>query len=164
MATDSNDIERLAEIAALDLTSPEVDNLLQEIAARAAQEIGLPISLVSIVLDEAQYFAALHGVAGWMAEARGTPIEWSFCAHAVRSGQPFIVEDAEQEPLVQENPLVKYDGIRCYAGIPLRSSRGYALGTLCVIGKEPRTFTEEEVETLHGLAAEAVARIEARRH
>ena len=157
------DPERLAEIAALDLVSASADAILQETAAEAAARLGLPISLVTVVLDEAQYFAAHHGLEGWLAEARGTPVEWSFCAHAVRCGAPFVVEDATRHPLVRENPLVTEDGIRCYAGIPLVTSRGHVLGTLCVVGKEARTFTEDEMAALRELAAKAVARIESRR-
>lgn len=157
------DLSRLQEIADLRLTSPEVDAILQEVAAEAARALGLPISLVSVVLDEAQFFAAAHGLDGWMAAARGTPVEWSFCANAVRSGEPFVVEDAHVHPVVRDNPLVTEGGIRCYAGIPLVSSRGYALGTLCVIGTERRTFGTEELDLLRSLARTAIARIEQRR-
>lgn len=157
------DRDRLEEIAALDLTSPEVDRILDEIATRAAQLLGLPISLVSVVLDEAQYFAASHGLSGWLQQTRGTPVEWAFCAHAVSSGTPFIVEDATRHEAVQDNPLVTREGIRCYAGIPLISRRGHALGTLCVIGTEPRPFSESDIALLRQLANEAVQRIESRR-
>lgn len=155
--------ERLAEIARLDLTSPETDAILQQIAEQAAGELGLPISLVSVVLDQAQYFAAMHGLDGWLRRARGTPVEWAFCANAVRSGEAFIVEDATTHPAVKDNPLVSMDGIRCYAGIPLISSGGHALGTLCVIGNEPRGFSDAQIARLRELAALAVERIESRR-
>lgn len=157
------DRERLQEIADLDLTSPEVDGILQGIAADAAGRLGLPIGLVSIVLDEAQYFAAAHGLQGWLSETRGTPVEWSFCANAVRSGEPFVVEDAQLHPLVRDNPLVTEDGIRCYAGIPLVTSRGNTVGTLCVIGTEARSFSPEDIEMLRSMARTAVERIESRR-
>lgn len=157
------DPERLEEIAALRLASPETDAILQQAVDEAAARLRLPIGLVSIVLDEAQFFAAHTGLEGWIAEARGTPIEWSFCANAVRSGEPFVVEDAATHPAVKDIPLVRLDGIRCYAGIPLVTSRGHTVGTLCVIGYEARSFGEEEMEALRALAARAVERIEARR-
>jgi GAF domain-containing protein len=119
--------------------------------------------MVTVVLDQAQFFAAHHGLDGWQLETRGTPVEWSFCALAVASGEPFVVEDATTHPLTRDNPLVAHEGIRCYAGIPLVSSRGHALGTLCVIGKEPRTFSDAELETLRTLSEQAVRRIEERR-
>jgi GAF domain-containing protein len=157
------DPARLAEIAALGLTAAEVDEALQQTVDEAAAALSLPTALVSIVMGEAQYFAAHHGLTGWLQEARGTPIEWSFCANAVRTGEPFVVEDATAHPLVKDIPLVHLDDVRCYAGIPLVTSTGHALGTLCVIGTEPRSFTEQDLDVLRALAEKAIARIEARR-
>jgi len=155
--------ERLEEIARLGLLEPGTEALLNDVAAEAAGRLGLPLSLVSIVLDDAQHFAASHGLSGWLARTKGSPVEWSFCAHAVEREEPFVVEDAERHPLVRDNPLVPDIGIRCYAGVPLITHRGHALGTLCVIGTEARTFSVEELDVLHGLAEEVVRRLEARR-
>ena len=157
------DPARLAEIAALGLTAPEVDAILQQTVEEAAVALHLPTALVSVVMGEAQYFAAEHGLTGWMAEAHGTPVEWSFCANAVQSGEPFVVEDATVHPLVKDNPLVRLENLRCYAGIPLITANGHTLGTLCVIGYEARSFTEAELDVLRGLAKKAIERIEARR-
>ena len=77
--------------------------------------------------------------------------------------EPFVVEDATTHPLVKDIPLVHLDGVRCYAGIPLVTSRGHTVGTLCVIGHEARTFGEDEIQMLRGLARRAMERIEARR-
>jgi GAF domain-containing protein len=158
------DEARLAEIAALDLLSDEVDPILQEVAARAAARLGLPVSLVSVVLDEALHVAGSHGIDGlWLGETRGHPVEWSFCATSVRTRDAFVVPNAPEHPEHRTNPLVVQDGVRCYAGVPLISSRGFVLGNLCVVGLEEREFSEEDVAALRALAAEAVARIEARR-
>ncbi|HEX5869091.1 MAG TPA: GAF domain-containing protein [Longimicrobium sp.] len=157
------DPARLAEIAALGLTAPEVDAILQQTVDEASAALNLPTALVSVVMGEAQYFAAQHGLTGWMAEAHGTPVEWSFCANAVQSGEPFVVEDATEHPLTKDNPLVTFEDVRCYAGIPLVTANGHTLGTLCVIGNEPRSFTEAELDLLRGLAKKAMARIEERR-
>jgi GAF domain-containing protein len=157
------DNARLAEIAALGLTSAEVDDVLQRTVEEASARLGLPTAMVSIVMDEAQWFAAHTGLPAWMAEARGTPIEWSFCANAVRTNEPFVVEDATTHPLVKHIPIVPLDNIRCYAGIPLVTATGQTLGTLCVIGTEPRSFSEAELDTLRGLANQAMDRIEERR-
>lgn len=158
------DAERLAEIVELDLLSDEVDPILQELASRAAAGLGLPVSLISVVLDEALHVAGSHGIDGlWLGETRGHPVEWSFCATSVRTRDAFVVEDAATHPYHATNPLVTQDGVRCYAGVPLISSRGYVLGNLCVVGLEQRTFSEDDLATLRTLAAEAVARIEQRR-
>ena len=158
------DEERLRDIVELDLLSPDVDPLLQDIAAEAAARLGLPVSLISVVLDEALHVAGFHGPEGlWLDETRGHPVEWSFCATSVRTRDAFVVENAQVHPYHRTNPLVTQDGVRCYAGVPLISSRGYVLGNLCVVGLEERHFTDAEVTVLRDLAAEAVRRIEQRR-
>ncbi|HET7747521.1 MAG TPA: GAF domain-containing protein [Vicinamibacteria bacterium] len=157
------DEDRLQEIADLHLTDTREDPELVAIARGAAESLHLPIGIVSIVLDDAQYFVAAHGLEGWVARVRGTPVEWSFCANAVRSGEPFVVEDARSHPAVKDSPMVEVQGIGCYAGIPLRTSRGQVLGTLCVAGTERRAFRPEDISALRALAERALARIEERR-
>lgn len=157
------DVERLREIAELDLFNPEVSGLLSDLAQEAAEKTGLPLGMVNIVLDEAQFIAANYGVGGWIGDVQGTPVEWAFCRFAVRDRDAFVVEDAHEHEKVKENPLVTQDGLRCYAGIPLVTSRGHAIGSFCVAGTESRHFEEEDMVVLRELAAEAVRRIEARR-
>ena len=158
------DEARLQEIADLDLLSPAVDPILKDLAAKAAERLGLPVSLISVVLDEALHVAAFQGPEGlWLEETRGHPVEWSFCATSVRTREPFVVEDAPAHPYHATNPLVTQDGVRCYAGVPLISSRGHVLGNLCVVGLEAREFSDGDVTILRALAAEAVYRIELRR-
>jgi GAF domain-containing protein len=159
-----HDVARLQEIADLGLLSPDIDPILQDIASRAAARLQMPVSLVSVVLDEALHVAGSHGIDGlWLGETRGHPVEWSFCATSVRTRDAFVVESATEHPEHRVNPLVTQDGVRCYAGVPLISSRGHVLGNLCVVGLEERTFAEAEMTALRELAVEAVARIEARR-
>lgn len=157
------DIERLVAISAFDLYSEEVRVSLSRFARRGAEQLHLPIALVSIVLDRAQYVAGTYGVDGWIADADGTPVEWSFCANAVRDRAPYVVEDAESDEQQHDNPLVTHDGIRCYAGAPLITSGGHVLGAYCVIGQQPRRFEPGEIELLNSLAAQVVAEIESHR-
>jgi len=159
-----HDEARLQEIADLDLLSPDVDPILNDLAAEAAARLGLPVSLISVVLDEALHVAAFQGPDGlWLSETRGHPVEWSFCATSVRTREPFVVENAPAHPDHGTNPLVTQDGVRCYAGVPLISRRGHVLGNLCVVGLEEREFSEAHVAVLRALADEAVRRIELRR-
>ncbi|HEX6370938.1 MAG TPA: GAF domain-containing protein [Longimicrobium sp.] len=158
------DEARLREIIDLDLLAPDVDPLLADIAASAAERLGLPVSLISVVLDEALHVAGFHGPEGlWLDETRGHPVEWSFCATSVRTRDAFVVENAETHPDHSTNPLVTQDGVRCYAGVPMISSRGYVLGNLCVVGLEQRPFSQADVAVLRDLADEAVRRLEQRR-
>jgi GAF domain-containing protein len=123
----------------------------------------LKASFDLVVLDEAQHFAAQHGLSGWLAEAGGTPVEWSFCQHTVAGKTSFVVNDTQADALVKDSPLVTQDGVRCYAGMPLITSRGHAVGALCVAGVEAREFTASDLATLQRYTAEATRRIETRR-
>ena len=155
-----DDLERLTELASLALSGEETRLALDAITAKTALEFGVPISLVSIVLDSAQYFAGATGLGGWLAETRGTPVEWAFCSNVVKGADPFLVEDASSDERVSSNPLVTQDGIRCYLGVPLHTSQGNRLGSLCVIGTAPRKFSQAEVERLRELALEVVVVLE----
>ena len=157
------DPERLQEIFDLDLTSSELDEQIQQLLEELAAEMNLPIALVSIVLGEAQYFLGMHGLDGWLKEVRGTPLEWSFCKNIVLSDKAFVVEDASEHHAVKDNPLVTLEGIRCYAGVPLRTSNGHVLGSLCVIGDQDRTFQAQELTRLEELATAVIQTLEARR-
>lgn len=156
------DLDRLREIAELDLDSPEVDEILESIIREAAEHLDLPIGVVSIVLDEAQYFKAMFGVDGWVGASRGTPVEWSFCRNVVINKSEFVVENALEDETMKDSPLVHNEGIRCYAGIPMVTSRGNVVGSFCVKGREERHFSERDLEALRGYAARAMAHIELR--
>ncbi|MGD0810362.1 MAG: GAF domain-containing protein [Acidimicrobiales bacterium] len=156
-------MERLVEISNYDLFSTEVRTTLDDFARRAAERFGLPTAMISIVLDTAQYWAGMHGVDGWKAEAQGTPVEWAFCANVVRTGHSYVVENAEIDELQRDNPLVTEDGQRCYAGAPLITPSGHVLGACCVVGNEPRTFTPAEIDELAAMADEVVAELEQHR-
>jgi GAF domain-containing protein len=158
-----DDGARLQEIADLGLNGSGIDRILSEIAAEAARHFGLPVALVSIVLDRAQHFRGSHGLDGWMATTGGTPAEWSFCQHVVRNSQPFVVEDAQNHPLMQDSPLVGIEGVRCYAGVPLVTFRGHVIGSFCVQGPEARSFTKYDLAQLQRYAKRAITRIEQRR-
>ena len=153
---------RLQEIARLRLHQDKFDEVLNFYVEQAAKVFDLPIALVSIVLDEVQFFVASYGVNGWLSAVSETPVEWSFCANSVKTKEPFVVEDALSTDLVKDNPLVTADKIRCYAGAPLITSNGEVLGNLCVIGQKARTFDEAEISLLKKLAERAMQRLEDR--
>jgi GAF domain-containing protein len=161
-ATAVYDAERLAEIARLGLDTPEPDPVLAEAVHAAAAAVGLPIGMVTVVLDEAQFFLASEGLEGWLSETQGTPIEWSFCRFPVAERAPFVVDDAATHARTRDNPLVKLEGLRCYAGVPLMTSHGAAVGTLCVAGRDPHAFSPEDVARLRALADRVMAHLEAR--
>ena len=155
------DEERITEIARLRLHDDQVDEILDEYSRKAAGEFDLPIGVVSIVMDDVQKFVASHGLEGWIEEVKGTPVEWAFCANSVKSGKEFIVEDSE-ESIMRDTPLVKMDGVKCYAGVPLITKNDHIVGNFCVIGDEARSFTQREVERLKEYARLVMERIESR--
>lgn len=77
--------------------------------------------------------------------ARQTPLTHSFCQHAVLSGEPVIVHDARQHPVLKDNPAVPL-GVVAYAGIPLVTPDGLVLGSFCAIDTKPREWTPEQIE------------------
>lgn len=163
MSLDDRELARLREVAALNLGDTINDARLDALVSQAARELDASIAAISVVLDAAQYFIASHGLGDWVAAAKGTPGEWAFCRHAVDSREPFVVDDAGNHVLVRDNPLVRVDGIRSYLGVPLISKADEAIGTLCVLGLETRSFSTNDVEKLRALASEVLDLLEARR-
>ena len=153
----------LEALAAYDLDDPRLRARLDALAARTAARLGRPIALVSVVLDSAQVLAGQAGLDGWLAEVRGTPVEWSFCANAVVGGRPYVVADAVRDAVQHDNPLVTEDGVASYAGVPLRTSEGHVLGAHCVLGTSPAEAGPAELAVLEAAAAEAVAILEEHR-
>jgi GAF domain-containing protein len=163
MNDDRDEAARLQEIADLDLFDAELRALLDDLSVKAAHHLDLPNCAISIVLDEAQFFLSMHGPQTQMVEdSQGTPREWSFCQHVVQNKAPFVVSDAPREHKVKDSPLVKIEGRRCYAGVPLLTSKGFAIGSFCAYGTETREFPKEDIDYLRKMAAETVRRIEAR--
>lgn len=138
-------IEKLRSLGILD-TAP--DDFFDTITRVASIILDSPISLISLVDEHRQWFKSKHGI-----DATETPRNISFCTHAVESGEQLIVENALADDRFAQNPLVlNAPNIRFYAGIPIKSLDGYALGTLCVIDEEPKKPTEQALAALRDLA------------
>ncbi|HEY0191503.1 MAG TPA: ATP-binding protein [Kofleriaceae bacterium] len=134
---------------------PEFDTLV----AHAGRLTRSPIALLSLVDESRQWFKARIGVS-----ATHTPRSLSFCAHTIRQMTPMIVSDARLDPRFADNPLVTGDPyIVFYAGWPLITPDGHALGSLCVIDHEPRVLTATQQEAMALLARQVVLSLELRR-
>lgn len=151
--------QRLAALRSYEIldTPPEPD--FTNLVTLAAQICRTPMALVSLVDGERQWFKAKIGV-----ELNQTSREASICAHALNEPDMLVVRDATADPRFRENPLVTAEPrIRFYAGAPLRTDEGLALGTLCVIDHVPRELTAEQTDALRILAREVVAQLERRK-
>lgn len=149
-------LEALRNYQILDTPS---ETAFDDLVRLAAYICGTPISLVSLIDAERQWFKARVGL-----DIQSTARNLAFCQHAILSDQVYEVEDASQDPLFQENDLVTGEpNIRFYAGAPLITPDGQALGTICTIDTVPRRLTDEQRDALRILAREVVSHLELRR-
>jgi GAF domain-containing protein len=148
-ALPENEADRLAALRALDLLDSPPDDRFDRVTRIAASLFDVPIVLVSLVDAERQWFKSCIGV-----DVAETSRDVSFCAHAIHAPKPLIVNDTLKDERFRGNPLVQGDTrIRFYAGAPIFSPDGFAIGTLCLIDRRPRDFSEQEAALLTDLAA-----------
>ncbi len=146
---EGNRIRRLLDYNILD-TLPE--RAYDDIVKLAAYICETPISLITFVDRDRQWFKAKQGLA-----ASETPRSAAFCAHAILDSQVLVVPDARLDQRFADNPLVTGEPkIRFYAGAPLTVEAGCSLGTLCVIDREPRHLSDAQIEALVALSRQVV--------
>lgn len=139
-------LEALRSLGILDSPPEERFDRLTRMAKRL---FGVPISLVSLVDENRQWFKSCYGLS-----VSETSRDISFCGHAILGNDPFIIPDTIADGRFADNPLVLNDPqIRFYAGVPLSGPSGSKLGTLCIIDRQPRSFAKDELEALVDLAA-----------
>ncbi|MCG5048222.1 EAL domain-containing protein [Pectobacterium brasiliense] len=152
--------KRLAALREYGIKNVLFDPGLSNLISLAANIFSVPIVLVSLVETERQLFAASVGV-----PFCETPRDISFCAHTILKKKIMVVHDALKDARFKNNPLVVgVPYIRFYAGIPLMTPSGHAIGTLCIIDLKPRTtFTKRDEHNLHDLASLVMDKLEMRR-
>ncbi|HXK17623.1 MAG TPA: diguanylate cyclase [Polyangiaceae bacterium] len=151
--------ERIMELRSYEVLDTASDTTLDTITELAAQILDVPIALISLVDSDRQWFKSRHGLS-----VTETPRVISFCGHVVAQGQPLVVHDAFADPRFSDNPLVTGEPhVRFYAGVPLQTPTGAALGTLCAIDHVARDLTRAQLEQLSRLATLVMAQLEAGR-
>ncbi len=152
--------ERLTELESYSVLDTLPEQVFDDITFLASRLFGTPIALMSLVDRDRQWFKSAIGL-----DVPETHRDLAFCAHAIWDPTDvMVVEDAAYDPRFSSNPLVTaFPSIRFYAGAPLQTPKGNALGTLCVIDRVARQFTADEEEALRALARLVMNQLAAQR-
>ena len=156
------DRARLAALRSVRLLDTPAEAVYDRLTRLARNLLNAPVAQVSLVDEDRQFFKSAQGMDEPWASARETPLSHSICQHTVDTRKPLVIEDARVHPVVRDNLAIRDLNVVAYAGIPLITAAGHALGTLCVIDHKPRAWTGEQIETLKTLAAAVLAQIELR--
>src|SRR3712207_3043908 len=156
----ADETDRLSALYALDVLDSAPERDFDDIVALASAVCGVPMSLVSLIDSDRQWFKARIGT-----DLTETSRDLSFCGHAILGKDLLVVPDARQDARFADNPAVTADGgVRFYAGAPLVTTDGFALGTLCVVDSEPRRLGVEQLQALRALSRQVTSQLELRRY
>lgn len=155
-----NESLRIASLNELQIINTEPEANYDSIAQLASYICDVPVSLITLVADDKQWFKAKFGT-----DLCGTDREIAFCSHAIlEPDKLMVVKDTQLDPRFLDNPLVTSDiNIRFYAGMPLLSSEGFPLGTLCVLDNKPHDLDDKQKDALKALAKQVESLFELRR-
>ncbi len=154
-----DEAERLAALRMYDVLDTPAEEPFDDLTELAARICEAPIALISLIDKDRQWFKSRVGL-----DAAETARDIAFCAHAIHQPDLLIVADATLDERFSDNPLVTKDPhIRFYAGAPLISPEGQALGTLCVIDREPRSMSPDHQRALRVLSRHVMTQLELRR-
>lgn len=153
-----DELARLATLKKYDILDTEPDIALDAVVQLAAYICQTPIAAISLVDENRQWFKAITGL-----NAKETPRDVAFCAHAILGNETMVVPDATKDERFCDNPLVtSAPDIRFYAGVPLATPTGEHLGTLCVIDQVAREISPAQLDAINVLAKNVMAHLDLR--
>lgn len=154
-----NETARLETLRQYQVLDTDAEEAFDDLTRLTAYVCKTPTALISLVDKNRQWFKARVGI-----KARESARDISFCGHAITQKGCFIVEDALLDDRFADNPMVTGEPfVRFYAGMPLLSPEGFAIGTLCVMDRQPRILTEGQIGALEILANQVMSQLELRR-
>ncbi len=150
--------ERLAALKKFDILDTEPEVAFDSLVQLASYICQTPIAAISLVDEQRQWFKSIKGIA-----AQQTPRDIAFCAHTILQDEVMVVPDATLDERFFDNPLVSGGpALRYYAGVPLTTSDGYKLGTLCVLDTVPRELQPAQLDAIRVLANNIMAHLDLR--
>ncbi len=158
-AAPGDDPRRLRALRATGLLDSPPEEAFDRLTDLVRRVLAVPVALISLVDANRQFFKSQTGLPEPWASRRETPLSHSFCQYPVRSGEPLIVADAREHPDLRDNLAIPDLGVVAYAGVPLITDDGFALGSLCAIDSQPRFWTTDQVALLSDLAQLTVTEI-----
>lgn len=147
-----NDAQRLRTLERTGLLDSLPEEAYDRIVRLAADLIGVPTALVSLVDRNRQFFKSAVGLGEPLATERETNLSYSFCQHVVNQRAPLTIEDAREHELVKDSPAITDFNVLAYMGVPLSVS-GEVIGALCVLDTAPRQWAPQHLRILNDLAA-----------
>lgn len=154
-----NEDQRIADLESYDILDTAAESDFDGLVELASQICKCPISLISLLDKDRQWFKARKGL-----DEESTSREISFCSHVIAGDDVFVVDDATKDERFVDNPLVTGSpGVRFYAGAPIISPAGNKLGAICIIDNKPRTLSAEEERALVLLSNQVTKLLEIRK-
>jgi hypothetical protein len=154
------DAERVAEIDLLQAAVPSEGDACERFLAQIERIIGFPLLFVSVVRGERVGYRVQRGLAAGMTEMRDRRRETTFCTHTVSSGEPLVAPNTGAEPFFRGSNMVTRVGVRAYVGVPLTTSRGITIGTVCAMDFRPRAVAPAVVRALELFTEPILAEVE----
>lgn len=154
-----NESDRLEALKSLGFISGDSRHF-DDVARKVAAAFGTPIALVTMVDEKHQIWPGASGLPPKLDACRMSARDTSICGHVVASDTMFVIEDVAKDSRFANNPFVIENGIRFYAGAPLRTVAGYPVGSLCVIDTKPRSFDLQDREALDRIAKDLMVKVE----